>query len=396
MSVVRYRLLPTPDQDVLLSEHCAQARFVWNLGLEQRNLYRRSWGPTPNAAAQNRQLTEVRATTWLGGGSSTVQQQALRDLDQAFRNWWGGTHQRPTWRKRGIDEGFRIVGPQAKRWERLSRKRARMNIPKVGWVDWRWSRAPGEPKSYRVKRDPAGRWWISFATIPEPVDGPGTGTIVGVDRGVTVPFAMSDGSMVAVPGLDPREKARLLRLQRKLARQVKGSRRRDATKIKIARLKSRETSRRVDVVEKLTTRLATSFDMIRIEDLRIAAMTRSAKGTVDAPGVNVGQKAGLNREILASGWGLFARRLEDKAPGRVEKIAPANTSRRCAVCAHIAKENRKNQAVFECVKCGHRDNADLNAAKNIAAGHAVTARGGKDALVLPLNREPQHCLLSSA
>lgn len=386
---MRFRLLPTEAQEVLLREHCAQARFIWNLGLEQRNFYRPTFGPTPGFVGQSRQLTEARKATWLGDGSYTVQQQALRDLDQAFRNWWSnpGHYGRPTWRRRGTNEGFRIVAPQAKRFERLSRKHARVLIPKIGWVDWRWTRPPGEPKSYRVTLDAAGRWWISFAVIPDPIDPPGDGTIVGVDRGVTIPFAISDGEMVKIPKLTHKEKERLLRLQRKLARQVKGSNRREATKIQIGRMRAREVNRRKDVVEKLTTRLATSYDLIRIEDLRIANMTRSAKGTIEKPGVNVAAKAGLNREILNSGWGLFARRLEDKAPGRVEKINPANTSRRCAACTHVAKESRKSQAVFECVKCGHRANADLNAANNIAAGHVVTARGGPQ--LGPLNREPQ-------
>jgi transposase len=105
-------------------------------------------------------------------------------------------------------------------------------------------------------------------------------------------------------------------------------------------------------------------------------MTRSAKGTAEAPGQNVRQKAGLNREILRSGWGLLARRLEDKAPGRVEKIRPAFTSQRCSACGHVDAESRESQARFVCTACGFADHADVNAARNIAAGHAVTARGG--------------------
>lgn len=391
MSVVRYRLLPTTSQEALLAEHCAQARFVWNLGLEQRNFYRPSFGPTPNFNGQSGQLTEVRRSTWLSSGSQTVQQQALRDLDQAFRNWWSnpGHYGRPTWRKRGINEGFRIVGPQATRWERLSRKRARVLIPKVGWVDWRWTRDPGDPKSYRVTLDAAGRWWISFAVVPEPKPAPGNGSIVGIDRGVTHAFVTNEGKMVDVPKLSTSEKARLLRLQRRCARQVEGSKRREATKRSIARINHRGLNRKKDVVEKLTTSLALDYDIIRIEDLKIGNMARSARGTIENPGKNVAQKRGLNRGILENGWGLFAQRLEDKAPGRVEKIWAPYTSLRCSECGHIAKENRKSQAVFECEACGYTDNADVNAAKNIAAGHAVTARGGMVALDRPLNREPQ-------
>ena len=117
-------------------------------------------------------------------------------------------------------------------------------------------------------------------------------------------------------------------------------------------------------------------------------MTQLAKGTVQTPGRNVGQKAGLNREILRSGWGLLVRRLEEKAPGRVEKVNPAFTSQRCSACGQVDPKSRKSQAAFRCTACGYACHADVNAAINIAAGHAVTARGGcRDAG--PVNREPQ-------
>jgi transposase len=91
---------------------------------------------------------------------------------------------------------------------------------------------------------------------------------------------------------------------------------------------------------------------------------------------------------LRSGWGLLVRRLQDKAPGRVEKVRPAYTSQRCSACGHIAVESRKSQALFTCVACNFACNADVNAAKNIAAGHAVSAREGLP-LGKPVNREPQ-------
>ena len=134
--------------------------------------------------------------------------------------------------------------------------------------------------------------------------------------------------------------------------------------------------------------------MIRVEDLRIGDMTRSAKGTPGTPGRNVRAKAGLNRGILRSGWGLLVRRLQDKAPGRVEKVSPAFTSQRCSACGHVDGKSRESQARFVCTACGFAGNADVNAARNIAAGHAVTARGG-DGIARPVNREPQ-LLLQSA
>ncbi len=162
----------------------------------------------------------------------------------------------------------------------------------------------------------------------------------------------------------------------------------------IARLRARETDRRKDWAEKASTRLARQFDVIRVEDLQITNMTRSARGTSDNPGRNVRAKAGLNRGILRSGWGLLVRRLEEKAPGRVEKIKPHYTSQRCSACGQVDRDSRESQAVFRCTACGFACHADVNAAKNIAAGHAVTARGG-DGVTRPVNREPQ-LLLQSA
>jgi transposase len=144
----------------------------------------------------------------------------------------------------------------------------------------------------------------------------------------------------------------------------------------------------------VSTDLARRFDVIRVEDLKITNMTRSAKETRENPGRNIRQKAGLNRGILASGWGLLVRRLQDKAPGRVEKIKPALTSQRCSACGEVDRGSRESQTVFRCTACGFACNADVNAAINIAAGHAVTARGG-DGVARPVNREP-HLLLQSA
>jgi transposase len=141
-------------------------------------------------------------------------------------------------------------------------------------------------------------------------------------------------------------------------------------------------------VEKASTDIARRFDLIRVEGLHIQNMTRSAKGTRENPGRNVRAKAGLNREILRSGWGLLVRRLGEKAPRRVEKIKPHHTSQRCSACGHVDGESRKSQADFRCTACGYACNADVNAARNIAAGRAVTARGG-GGVARPVNREPQ-------
>jgi putative transposase len=393
----RYRLKPTREQGAALLRHCADARYVWNLCVEQESWWRPGRGRVPRFAERCRQLTAARADNpWLAEGSVIVQQQAVRDHDQAMANFFGGTHRRPRWRKAGRDEGFRIVHVRPSDVRRLNRRWGEVRIPKAGWVRFRWSRAvPQDVKSFRVARDRAGRWHIAFALIPQPVERPGTGEVVGVDRGIAVSAALSTGEMLHVPGLTAAEAARLLRLERKLANAQRGSNRHGKIRQTIGRLKAREADRRKDWCEKTSTDLARRFDMIRVEDLNIQAMSRSAKGTADAPGRNVRQKAGLNREIRRSGWGLLVRRLQDKAPGRVEKVPPAFTSQRCSACGHVAAESRESQALFRCVACAYTENADVNAARNIAAGHAVTARGGLG-VTRPVNREPQPELLPAA
>jgi putative transposase len=343
------------------------------LAVEQQ----RYWQPgrkAPGYVEQCAQLTAARAEyAWLRGGSQTVQQQALRDFAQAMRNFFAGTHRRPKWRKGGVHEGFRQVAAKPHHVDRLNRRVGRVWVPKVGWVRFRPSRpVPEGVKSYRVTRDRAGRWHVAFARIPDPIAGPGDGSVVGIDRGVVVSAALSTGELLHVPGLTPGESKRLKVLQQRLTRAKRGSRRCEKTKRAIAKLKARERDRRRDWVEKTTTDLARRFDVIRVEDLDVRAMTRSACGTVEKPGAGVAQKRGLNRAISGSGWGLLVARLRHKALGRVEQVPAAYTSQRCSACGHVAPANHKSRAVFECEACNAvRCNADVNAARNIAAGRAV-------------------------
>jgi len=160
----RYRLTPTPEQESVLREHCAHARYVWNLCVEQESYWRPGRGRMPGFAGRCRQLSEARAAEpWLAAGSVIVQQQAIRDHDQAMRNYFGGTHRRPSWRKAGRDEGFRIVAVKPGDVRRLSRNAGEVRVPKAGWVRFRWSRpVPQDARSFRVGLDRAGRWQWRF------------------------------------------------------------------------------------------------------------------------------------------------------------------------------------------------------------------------------------------
>ena len=148
---------------------------------------------------------------------------------------------------------------------------------------------------------------------------------------------------------------------------------------RLAALHARVRARRVDFLAWTAQRLARDHGLIVVEDLKVASMTRSAKGTVATPGRNVRQKAALNRAILDKGWSELVTRLEHAARyhgAQIVRVNAAYTSQTCSACGHVARESRESQAVFRCVACGYRDNADVNAARNVlAAGLAVTGRG---------------------
>jgi putative transposase len=196
---------------------------------------------------------------------------------------------------------------------------------------------------------------------------PTAGAVVGIDLGVTSLVTTSDGEQVANPRHLAVSADRLVIAQRDLARKKRGSRRRRKAVARVAALHAKVRRLRLDGAHKAAA-LARDYDVIAHEDLRVANMTRSASGTVDAPGRNIAAKSGLNRSILDAGWGVFLTILSDKAEsaGR-ELIAvnPANTSRTCSQCGHCAKENRPTQAEFRCTACGHQAHADVNAAINI-------------------------------
>ncbi len=383
---IRQRLYPDPSTIPMLAKHCQDARTVWNLGLEQRNLWQPNRAQKINYISQAHELTEARkALEWLGEGSSSVQQAALRDLDRAFQNWWKRPDHfgRPTWRKAGIDEGFCIRDLSVRR---INRRWGAVQVPKCGWVRFRLTRQFSDieaASSARVTLDRSGRWHTSFTAAQPSFQREPTGSAVGLDMGVHTSVATSNGVHLRMPKLlSPGEAQRKRRLQRKMARQTKGSNRRNRTKLSIAKLSAKESDRRKDWIEKTTTILVRDYDFIAIEDLRVKDMTRSGKGTRENPGKNVFVRARFNRSIRNQAWAMFRKRLTDKAtaatsPVEVIPINPEFTSLRCPDCGYTADENRKSQAVFVCRSCNHKANADVNAAINILAdGQSVAGRGG--------------------
>jgi putative transposase len=372
----RYLLDLTPEQEAYAEQVAGVCRAVWNTALEQRRIYRQR-GALINYAEQCRQLTDARREyTWLAEAPAHCLQQALRDLDQTCGQ--RGTF-RVHWRSaRRWAPSFRF--PDYIRVRRLNRRWGEVRLQKFGWVRFRWTRSlGGHIRNATMLRD-GGRWYVSFCVEtgqapPEPNGLPP----VGVDRGVVVAVATSAGDLLDREFITRDEAKRLRRLQRQLARQRRGSARRQATKARLSRLHARIRHRREDFAMQTAQRLASRHGLVVVEDLNVKGMTATGRGTVEQPGQGVRQKAGLNRVILGKGWGRFHVALGWQAVkhgSQVATVNPAYTSQRCSACGVVDGEARESQAVFRCRSCGHTDNADVNAAKNIlAAGLAVTGRG---------------------
>lgn len=374
----RYLLAFTPLQEEFAQRIGETCRAVWNIALEQRRAHRQR-GRWITYVEQARQMAEAKGEfPWLSEPPSSTLQQTLRDLERACKEH--GTF-KVRWRsKRKSSPSFRFPDSNRLAVERISRRWGRVRLPKLGWARFRWTRPLGGELRNATVLMQGGRWYVSFCVEDGREAAPPNGKPpVGVDRGVKIAVVTSDGWMRDRAFVTQGETARLKRLQQKLSRRSKGSKRRASARAKIGRLYARIRARRTDFVVWTANRLTRDHELVVVEDLKVRNMTRTAKGTVAAPGVNVRAKAGLNRAILSKGWGGLLLRLEHKARyngSRVTRVPPAYTSKTCSSCGHCAPENRESQAVFRCRACGHQANADVNAAKNIlAAGLAVTGRG---------------------
>src|ERR671913_1252567 len=316
----RFKLRPTAEQEALFRQFAGVCRLVYNLALEQRRdwwrHYERETGQRLNYVAQARQLTDLRAEfDWIRAVSVSCQQQALRDLDRAFGNFFAGRARYPTARKKGISDTFRFPGCEVET-RRLNGKWSAVRLPKIGWVKFRDTRPiQGTIKNATVSGGADG-WHVAFACEIERETLQNLRPAVGIDRGVATTLALSTGEMVSVPACLDRIEAVRRRAQRVLSRRRRGSRRYARQRRRIARLQGRAGRIRRDFHHRAALDIAQRFGIAVLEDLRIQNMTASASGTVDDPGRRVRQKAGLNRSILNQGWGAFDQILTYKLEER--------------------------------------------------------------------------------
>ena len=422
---IEYRLLPGSKANGAKLQGLAGAcRFVWNKVREE--LEDQYWAakkrgeekPSINTSffALCKRFTALRRETeWLPEYSFTCVRYTLKYQADAWKAFYaktkaGATHKgdKP-YRKNGLRKGtpnfkgkhggdasFTI--PEA-----VKIKNGKLHIPKVGYLRLRRRGGNPYPDGKPVKaiiKQRLDKWYATICYKVEAPEQTDNGVSVGIDRNCgQYAYTTTAGQQgfLLKPDTKAEEKAerkrrdlkeaRLKRYKRKLARQQKGSGRRARTKKKVAKWSKRIANARKNRNHHASKAIAAKASTAYIEALNTKAMTASAKGTVESPGKNVRQKAGLNRSILATGWHQFEQMLTYKCLDVIKVPAPY-TSQKCNVCGHTEKANRTDQETFKCVACGHKINADLNASANIlASGIGAAARGGAYSLESPMSRE---------
>ena len=299
-------------------------------------------------------------------GAVHTLQQAIKDLDRAYQNWWAGRANYPTPRNKGLNDRFRFPDPVSIKVERTGKSSGRIKLPKLGWVRLRgWYAIPGAICNATVARR-AGLWhvgvqWQREAAEPIPSSLPA----VGIDRAVAVFAALSNGTNIAPVNHGTKALKALPKAHRNLRRTKRGSSNHRKAIRRVATIQMRVANARKNFLHEKTTAIANNHGVVVLEALKVRSMSASAKRTAAEPGKMVRQKAGLNRAILDQGWGGFRIMLGYKLAERggvVIEVPAAYTSQTCAECGVVDARSRLDQARFVCTACGHEVHADTNAA----------------------------------
>ena len=378
LQAFKFELMPNGEQQRDMRRFAGSCRFVYNKALALQKENYEAGGKFIGYVAMAKHLTEWRnggETPWLKDAPVHPLQQALKDMERAYKNFFAKRAAFPKFKKRGQRDSFRYPDPKQ---FKLDQPNGRIFLPKLGWMRLRLSRpVPGELRNATVCFN-AGKWWVSIQTereVEQPV--PHATSVVGIDMGIARFATMSDGTFLTPLNSFKKHEARLRRCQRAMSRKVKFSNNWKKAKARVQRIHTRIGNARRDYLHKATTTISKNHAMVCIEDLQVRNMSRSAAGSTDAPGKNVRAKSGLNKAILDQGWFEFRRQLEYKLAwngGWLVTVPPANSSRARPACGYVSAENRTTQEKFACVECGYEENADVVGALNILArGHRVAA-----------------------
>lgn len=379
-----YRAYPTKEQGWILEKQALAARYLWNL-IHDTWTFRKSIPPFDYLTSEIKNIRKE--VDWLGVLPAQAAQAVFRTYFQAWKNCWNIEHpaDAPCHKTRKSKLAVDIPQGRDLNLTKINSKYSTVQVPKLGKLKVRLHNSLDSVKitGARLVKQQNGwhitvRCQVQVASLDEKA--PDMRPAVGIDRGITLPLALSDGTTyVHEPFLTIKEKERKLRLERRAARQER-ARKKEQRRIskrhrrnleRVASFSAREARRRKDWHHKVSRDLAVSYSMIALEDLKTKNMTKSAKGTIESPGTKVTQKRGLNRAILNEGWSALLVMLTYKMAkngGCIELVRPHYTSQECSTCGERGK--RDSQAVFfctnpQCELANLEVNADINAALNI-------------------------------
>jgi putative transposase len=362
----QYRCYPTPEQQQTLARTFGAARYVYNWGLRLRTdaYYQRHERVSyHDSSAALTLLKQQPATTWLNEVSSVPPQQALRHLEKAFRNFFEGRANYPTFKKKHGRQAAEYT-TSAFKWDGSELTLAKMEQP----LPIRWSRPlpkGARPTTITVSKDTAGRSFVSFLVEEDFTPLPVTPQTVGIDLGLHDTVTLSTGEKVGNATFLRKDEAKVKRAQRHLSRKQKGSKNRAKAKLKVAQIHARIADRRRDFLHQLTTRLIHENQVLCVESLSVKQMLKNHR---------------LAKAIADVGWGELIRQLQYKAAWYGRSVVAIDqwypSSKRCYDCGHILDSLSLDVRLWVCPACGVTHDRDINAALNIqAAGLAVFASG---------------------
>jgi putative transposase len=352
----QYRFYPTDQQRQSLAQVFGCVRVVWNDALA---ICKQSEKLPSNNDLQKLVITQAKKTVereWLATVSNIPLQQSVADLGLAYKNFFDSLKGKRKGKRVGTPKFKKKTGKQSARFRigGFSIKGESVYLAKIGNVFPIWSRElPSEPSSATVIKDAANRYFLSFVVEIEPVQVEAKNHSIGIDLGIKTFAAMSNGEMVKSPDYSKLDK-RLRRKQRKLARQPKGSKRREKTRLQIAKLHNEIADSRKDFLHKLSTRVVNENQVVTLEDLNVSGMVKNRR---------------LSRAISMQGWREFRVLCEAKSEklGRIFTVISRwePTSQICSDCGYRwGKLDLSIRSVL-CLNCGSEHDRDENAAKNI-------------------------------
>lgn len=375
--------MPTGQQQRDMRRFAGLCRFVFNRALAlQKERYERGEKKL-GYAGLCKLVTAWRnspETAWLADAPVHPLQQALKDLERAYANFFAKRAAFPRFKKKGQADRFRYPDPKQLK---IDQPNSRLFLPKLGWLRYRNSRKVlGEVKNVTVSQS-GGKWFVSIQTEREVEQAlPSSTTAVGIDMGIARFATLSDGTFYTPLDSFKRHARRLAKAQRTMSRKQKFGNNWKKAKARVQRIHARIGNVRRDYLHKTSTAISQNHAMVCIEDLPVRNMSRSVAGFTGAPGKNIRAKSGLNKSIRDQGWSEFRRQLDYKLAwngGYLIVVPPQNTSRTCPCCGQVAKENRQTQARFECVACGFEEHADRVGAINILSrGMQMLRDEGRD------------------